>query len=111
MERDFRRIAPPAHALWQSNTAATARIKDIRTPESLFEQNENFLNRQTLNQVTTTMNSYWRFLVLLLWTATAQAGSVPVYRIETVAGSALMGDGGAAAMAQIGSIQGIAVDH
>jgi len=46
-----------------------------------------------------------------MWTATSQAGSVPAYRIETVAGSDLLGDGGAAALAQIGNIQGVAADH
>jgi len=35
----------------------------------------------------------------------------PAYRVETVAGSALLGDGGPATAAQIGNIQGIAVDR
>src|ERR1700681_220738 len=35
----------------------------------------------------------------------------PAYRIETVAGSANMGDGGPALAAQVGAIQGVAVDR
>jgi uncharacterized protein (TIGR03437 family) len=48
---------------------------------------------------------------VLLWAAVAGAASVPTYRIETVAGSSLLGDGGPAALAQIGTIQGVAADH
>jgi len=49
----------------------------------------------------------------LLWAATfsATGGTVSVYRIETVAGSADPGDGGLAIAAQLGAIQGIAVDR
>ncbi len=47
--------------------------------------------------------------VCALW-ARAQAPAV-VYKISTVAGSASIGDGGPATMAQIGNIQGIAVDR
>src|SRR5262249_14275241 len=50
-------------------------------------------------------------LVLLAWTAVAFPGGHVPYNIETVAGSGRMGDGGAALMAQIGAIQGIAVDR
>jgi uncharacterized protein (TIGR03437 family) len=54
----------------------------------------------------------WRCAAaVLLWTAVAGAASVPTYRIETVAGSSLLGDGGPAALAQIGTIQGVAADH
>src|SRR5580658_4042353 len=42
--------------------------------------------------------------------ANATAPSV-VYRIDTLAGSASIGDGGPAVEAQIGNIQGIASDH
>lgn len=53
------------------------------------------------------------FLLVLAWTPTVRgAADGPVaYRIETVAGSARMGDGGLATMAQIGAIQGIALDR
>jgi len=47
--------------------------------------------------------------VLALHAQTAMAPGV--YNVETVAGSALVGDGGPATAAQIGAIQGIAVDH
>jgi uncharacterized protein (TIGR03437 family) len=52
-------------------------------------------------------------LLVLAWTPTVLgAADGPVaYRIETVAGSAGIGDGGPATMAQIGAIQGIAVDR
>jgi uncharacterized protein (TIGR03437 family) len=56
--------------------------------------------------------THWRSAAaVLLWTALAGAASLPTYRIETVAGSSLVGDGGPAALAQIGTIQGIAADH
>ncbi|HUA58933.1 MAG TPA: hypothetical protein VML19_09280 [Verrucomicrobiae bacterium] len=52
---------------------------------------------------------------LLVWAAilawTVPAGAQPVYRIDTVAGSSLSGDGGPATSAELGSIQGIAIDH
>jgi uncharacterized protein (TIGR03437 family) len=41
----------------------------------------------------------------------AGAASAPTYRIDTVAGSSLLGDGGPAALAQIGNIQALAADH
>ena len=53
-------------------------------------------------------------LTLILAFGTAAGGAPPsgvVYRIETVAGSAGLGDGGPAAMAQIGAIQGVAADR
>jgi uncharacterized protein (TIGR03437 family) len=51
-------------------------------------------------------------LAILLWTQPARAADSggPAYRIETVAGSSLNGDGGAATAAQIGAIQGVALD-
>jgi uncharacterized protein (TIGR03437 family) len=57
-----------------------------------------------------------RYLCLLLALAStpaagAAAAAPATYRIETVAGSANMGDGGAATAAQISTIQGIAVDR
>src|ERR1039457_6893368 len=59
------------------------------------------------------MKRSWCFLLVLAWTLTVRgAADGPLaYRIETVAGSAGMGDGGPATMAQIGAIQGIAVDR
>ena len=59
------------------------------------------------------MNRYWCLLLALAWAATGGiAAAVRVtYRIETVAGSARMGDGGPATAAQISNIQGIAVDR
>lgn len=50
-------------------------------------------------------------LALALWAAAAHAANTPQYRIETVAGSDLLGDGGAATSAQISNIQGIAADR
>src|SRR5215471_11199084 len=49
----------------------------------------------------------------LLWAATVRAagGTASVYRVETVAGSNDPGDGGPAIAAQLGAIQGIAVDR
>ena len=49
----------------------------------------------------------------LLLAAIAAGATAPgvVYRIDTLAGSSSIGDGGPAVSAQIGNIQGIAVDH
>src|SRR5215469_4989734 len=49
-------------------------------------------------------------LCLIACRAIAQSPSV-VYRITTVAGSAKTGDGGPATLAQIGNIQGVALDR
>jgi uncharacterized protein (TIGR03437 family) len=57
------------------------------------------------------MNRYRRWLPVLLSTAAALAGTAPSYRIETIAGSDLSGDGGPATLAQIGNIQGLAADR
>ena len=59
------------------------------------------------------MKRYVCLLLALVWTPAAWGAAAPrpVYRIETVAGSARMGDGGAAIAAQISNIQGIAVDR
>lgn len=47
----------------------------------------------------------------MLWVIwTAGASTSPVYTIATIAGSSSLGDGGPATAAQIGAIQGIAVD-
>jgi uncharacterized protein (TIGR03437 family) len=52
-------------------------------------------------------------LLALAWIPAARGASAPsvVYSIETVAGSANMGDGGFATAAQISTIQGIAIDR
>jgi uncharacterized protein (TIGR03437 family) len=49
----------------------------------------------------------------LMWTAAAgaAAGTASVYRLETVAGTSDPGDGGPATQAQLGAIQGLAVDR
>jgi uncharacterized protein (TIGR03437 family) len=62
------------------------------------------------------MNAMKPLLLLPLvlgWTQSVWGGdsSRAIYRIETVAGSSLIGDGGPATAAQIGSIQGLAVDR
>jgi uncharacterized protein (TIGR03437 family) len=63
------------------------------------------------------MKSHWCILAVLAWTGLANrpapAADLPqtAYRIETVAGSGWMGDGGPAAAAQIGAVQGIAADR
>src|ERR1700689_1324655 len=49
-------------------------------------------------------------LFLAALTAGATAPGV-VYRISTIAGSSSIGDGGPAVSAQIGNIQGVAIDH
>ncbi len=50
-------------------------------------------------------------LLALLAAGMVFAADVPIlYRIQTIAGSALNGDGGPATLAQIGPIQGVAVD-
>src|SRR5690242_11791879 len=49
---------------------------------------------------------------LLLVTCTAMAAAPRIgWRIETVAGSDRMGDGGPATAAQFGTIQGVAIDR
>ena len=52
-------------------------------------------------------------MAVLMWVAAggAAAGTASVYRLETVAGTSDPGDGGAATQAQLGAIQGIAVDR
>jgi len=51
-------------------------------------------------------------LLALLAVGAARGADAPgIYRIETVAGSSLNGDGGPATLAQIGAIQGVAVDR
>jgi DNA-binding beta-propeller fold protein YncE len=57
-------------------------------------------------------------LLLLVWVAAAVASAAPgaptqklIYQLSTIAGSGNMGDGGQATLAQIGAIQGIAIDH
>ncbi len=59
------------------------------------------------------MKRSWCFLMVLAWTQPVPgvADGPVAYRIETVAGSAAIGDGGPASMAQIGAIQGIALDR
>ena len=59
------------------------------------------------------MKRYLCLLLALAWTPAAggAAAAPATYRIETVAGSANMGDGGPATAAQISTIQGIAVDR
>ena len=55
---------------------------------------------------------YYRLPVVLLWSLSlASAAPRIAYRIETIAGSGKMGDGGPAAGAQFGSLQGIAADR
>src|SRR5690242_7860241 len=54
------------------------------------------------------MKGYWCLLLVL--GARAQDG-YPAYRMETVAGSTRLGDGGPALAAQIGSIRGVAADR
>jgi uncharacterized protein (TIGR03437 family) len=59
------------------------------------------------------MRRHLCLLLALAWTPAAGGAAAPsvIYRIETVAGSANMGDGGPATAAQISTIQGIAVDR
>ncbi len=59
------------------------------------------------------MKRHLCLLLALAWTPAAGGAAVApaTYRIETVAGSANMGDGGPATAAQISTIQGIAVDR
>ena len=59
------------------------------------------------------MKYYWCLLPALAFGPQAWGGSAPrtVYRIETVAGSSLIGDGGPAMAAQISNAQGIALDR
>ena len=60
------------------------------------------------------MKRYVCLLLALAWIVPAARGAAApsvIYHIETVAGSANMGDGGPATAAQISTIQGIAVDR
>src|SRR5512147_2871862 len=59
------------------------------------------------------MNRVCGLAALLLCASLLEAGALPrvQYRIETIAGSSNLGDGGPATSAQIGAIQGIAVDR
>src|SRR5689334_6191380 len=59
------------------------------------------------------MKRLWCLLTGLACAPALHGGAVPraTYRIETVAGSGNLGDGGPATAAQIGSIQGIATDR
>src|SRR5208283_398842 len=51
----------------------------------------------------------WTWLVLA-WASALPAAEVPAYTIQTVAGSAAMGDGGPAIAAQFGIIQGVTLN-
>jgi uncharacterized protein (TIGR03437 family) len=59
------------------------------------------------------MRCHLCLLLAMAWTPALWGAAAPrtIYGIETVAGSANMGDGGAATAAQISNIQGIAVDR
>ena len=65
------------------------------------------------NFVNPAMKCHLCLLLALVWTPALRGAAVApaTYRIETVAGSANMGDGGPATAAQISTIQGIAVDR
>jgi len=71
------------------------------------------LNPAATNFMNPAMKRHLCLLLALAWTPAARGAAAPrvTYRIETVAGSANMGDGGAATAAQISTIQGIAVDR
>ncbi|HEY1220801.1 MAG TPA: hypothetical protein VGF03_17800 [Bryobacteraceae bacterium] len=57
------------------------------------------------------MRNTWCAWLVLAWASALPAADAPAYTIQTVAGSSFMGDGGPATAAQIGSIQGVAVDE
>ena len=67
---------------------------------------------RTGREAAAAMRRYLGLFTILLWAPAARAADLPRYQysIETVAGSSLNGDGGPATAAQIGAIQGIALD-
>ena len=71
------------------------------------------MNPAATNSMKPAMKRHLYLLLALAWTPAARGAAAPsvVYRIETVAGSARIGDGGPATAAQISNIQGIAVDR
>src|ERR1017187_8714387 len=84
----------------------------------LFEHRENFLSAAhylhegLMRTRHPLICAFTRFSSVLVLLANLAQPSTPGYfKIITVAGSSYLGDGGAATLAQIGNIQGIAVDH
>src|SRR5947209_765806 len=59
------------------------------------------------------MKRYLCILLVLTWTSRAYGAAAPrvLYRIETIAGSASIGDGGPATAAQMTNVQSVAADR
>src|ERR1700757_3220512 len=49
-------------------------------------------------------------LLLCAWVSQEADSTAPLYQIETVAGSSNLNDGGLATSAQLGNVQGVAID-
>src|SRR5690242_2864694 len=106
----------PARTNRHTNSAASFRaIFCLETP--LFTATYNYTSRlagEFLDSICTVFQTMARaktlFLLYSAWRIVAQAAET-TYTIQTIAGSNLVGDGGASLAAQIADAQGVAIDR